>query len=131
MLHMDVGRSTRSLGKVSTFYSIQELAMARTSDHVGLAGSIRDFGVEGMSWGNGRMDLLDLKNSSERLRGEDVDLNMSHGFRVFIRHLSPIILRLLVISHFLQHLPEHLGDVANITSIMLELANISVQKMNL
>jgi hypothetical protein len=48
--HMDVGRSTRSLGKASTFHSVQELVMARTSDHVGLVGSIRDSGVEGMSW---------------------------------------------------------------------------------
>jgi hypothetical protein len=70
MLHMNVGRSTRSLGKVSTFRSIQELAMARTSDHVALVGSIRDSGVEGMSWGDGYIDLLDHKNSSERLRGE-------------------------------------------------------------
>jgi hypothetical protein len=47
------------------------------------------------------MDLLDLKNSSEGLRGEDVDLNMSHGFRNFIRHLSPVIPQLLLVSHFL------------------------------
>jgi hypothetical protein len=66
---MDVGRSTRSLGKVSTFRSVQELVMVRMSDHVGLVGSIRDSDVEGMSWGDGYIDLLDLKNSSERLRG--------------------------------------------------------------
>jgi hypothetical protein len=91
------------------------------SDHVGLAGIIRDSGVEGMSWGNGCMDLLNPKNSSERLRDEDVDLNMPHGFRAFIRHLSPVILRLLIVSQFLQHLPEHLGDIASIISIILNL----------
>jgi hypothetical protein len=109
---------------------VDEIEKGKLGEMIGLAGSIRDFGVEGMSWGNGRMDLLDLKNSSERLRGEDVDLNMSHGFGAFIHHLSHIILRLLVVSQFLRHLLEHLGNVANITSIMLELANISVQKMN-
>jgi hypothetical protein len=76
------------------------------------------------------MDLLDLKNSFERLRGEDVELNMPHGFEAFIRHLSPVILWLLVVSQFLQYLPEHLGDLAHITSIMLELANILVWKTN-
>jgi hypothetical protein len=35
------------------------------------------------------MDLLDFKNSSKRLGGEDVDLNMPHGFGAFIHHLSP------------------------------------------
>jgi hypothetical protein len=30
------------------------------------------------------MDLLKLKNSSEGLGGEDVDLNMPHRFRAFI-----------------------------------------------
>jgi hypothetical protein len=37
---------------------------------------------------------------------------------------------LLLISQFLQHLLEHLGDLASITSIMLELVNISVRKIN-
>jgi hypothetical protein len=58
--------------------------------------------------------------------GEDVDLNMPHWFRAFIHNLSPVILRFLLVSQFLQHLLEHLGDLASITSIMLELANISV-----
>jgi hypothetical protein len=35
------------------------------SDHVSLAGSITNSSVEGAPWGNGYMDLLDLKNSSE------------------------------------------------------------------
>jgi hypothetical protein len=64
---MDVCRSTSSLGKVSIFHSIQELVMARTSDHVGLAGSTMDSGIEGMSWEDCCMDLLDLKNSSKRV----------------------------------------------------------------
>jgi hypothetical protein len=72
------------------------------------------------------MDLLNFKSSSEGLGGEDVDLNMPHGFRAFICHLSPVIPRLLLVSQFLQHLPEHLGDLASITSIVLELANISI-----
>jgi hypothetical protein len=70
------------------------------------------------------MDLLDFKNSSEGLRGEDVDLNVPHGFGAFIRHLSPVIPWLLLVSQFLQLLPKHLGDLASITSVMLELANI-------
>jgi hypothetical protein len=76
------------------------------------------------------MDLLNFKNSSKGLGGEDVDLNMPYGFRAFIRHLCPIILWLLFVSQFLQHLPKHLGDLVDITSIMLELANISVWKTN-
>jgi hypothetical protein len=36
--------------------------------------------------------------------------------------LSPAILRLVLISQFLQHLPKHLGDLASITPIVLELA---------
>jgi hypothetical protein len=76
------------------------------------------------------MDLLDFKNTSKGLGGEDVDLNMPHGFRAFIHHLSSIILWLLLITQLLQHLLEHLGDLASITSIMLELANILVRKMN-
>jgi hypothetical protein len=79
-----------------------------------------------MSWGDGCMDLLDLKNSSKILKGEDVDLNTPHGFGAFMCHLSPLILLLLVISQFLQHL----GELASSTSIMLELANISVWKTN-
>jgi hypothetical protein len=74
------------------------------------------------------MDLLDFKNSSEGLGGKDVDLNMPHGFRAFIRHLSPVIPQLLLVSQLLQYLLEHLGDLASITSVMLELANISVWK---
>jgi hypothetical protein len=75
------------------------------------------------------MALLDLKNSSEGLVGKDVDLNMPQGFRAFICHLSPIILWLLLISQFLQHL-EHLRDLASITSVVLEFVNISMWKMN-
>jgi hypothetical protein len=51
-------------------------------------------------------------------------------FRAFIRHLRSIILRMLLATQFLQHLPEYLGDLDIITSVMLELANILVQKMN-
>jgi hypothetical protein len=76
------------------------------------------------------MDLLDLKNSLEGPGGKDVDLNMPHGFGAFIRHLSPIILQLLLVSQFLQHLLEHLGHLACITSVVLELANVSVWKTN-
>jgi hypothetical protein len=76
------------------------------------------------------MYLLDLKNSSKGLGGEDVDLNMPHEFRAFICQLHPIILRLLLVSQFLKHFLVHLGDLASITSIVLELANISVWKMN-
>jgi hypothetical protein len=94
---MNVGRSTSSLGKVGIFCSIQELMMARMSDHVILTGNIMNSNVEGMSWGNGVMDLLDLKNSSEGLQGEDVDLNMTHGFGSFIHHLCPIVLQLLLL----------------------------------
>jgi hypothetical protein len=76
------------------------------------------------------MDLLNFKNSSEGLGGEDVDLNMPHGFGAFICHLSSVILQLLLVSQSLQHLLEHLGDLASITSVMLELANVLVQKTN-
>jgi hypothetical protein len=55
-------------------------------------------GQNGMSWGDGYIDLLDLKNSSERLRGWNVDLNMPLVFRALIHHLSLVILRLLVVS---------------------------------
>jgi hypothetical protein len=58
---MNVGRSTSSLGKMGVLCSIQELVMARTSDHVSLAGSIMNSNVEGASWSSGCMDLLDLK----------------------------------------------------------------------
>jgi hypothetical protein len=37
------------------------------SDHVSLADSITNSSVEGTSWSDGSMDLLDFKNSSERL----------------------------------------------------------------
>jgi hypothetical protein len=83
-----------------------------------------------MSWSDGSMDLLNFKNSSERLRGEDVGLNVPHRFGAFIRQLNPIIPWLLLISQLLQHLPEHLGDLASITSVVLELVNISIWKMN-
>jgi hypothetical protein len=74
------------------------------------------------------MNLLDFKNSSEGPWGQDVNLNMPHGFGSFISHLSPIILRLLLVSQFLQHCPGHLGDLASITSVVLELTNISIWK---
>jgi hypothetical protein len=93
-------------------------------------GSITNSSVEVTSQGDGCMDLLDFKNSSKGLGGEDVDLNMPHGFRAFLRHLSSIILWLLLITQFLHHLIEQLGDLASITSVMLELANILVRKMN-
>jgi hypothetical protein len=64
------------------------------------------------------------------LGGEVVDLNMPHEFGGFIRHLCLEVLQLLLIVQFLQHLLEHLGDLANITSIILELANIPVRKTN-
>jgi hypothetical protein len=77
--------------------------MARMSDHVSLVGSITNSSVEGASWSNGCMDLLDHKNSFEGLGGEYVDLNMLHGFGAFICHLHPIILWLLLVSQFLQY----------------------------
>jgi hypothetical protein len=43
-------------------------------------GGITNSSVEVASWGDGYMDLLDIKNSSKGLRGEDVDLNMPHEF---------------------------------------------------
>jgi hypothetical protein len=91
---------------------------------------IMNSSIEVASWGNGGMDLFDFKNSSKGLGGEDVDLNMPHGFRAFIHHLSSIILRLLLVTQFLQHLLEHLEDLASITFVVLELANISVRKTN-
>jgi hypothetical protein len=60
--------------------------------------SITNSSIEGTSWSDGGMDLLDLKNSLEGVGGEDLDLNMPHGFGAFIRHLSPIIPRLLLVS---------------------------------
>jgi hypothetical protein len=93
-------------------------------------GSIMNSSIEVASLWGGCMDLLDFKNSSKGLGGEDVDLNMPHGFGAFIRHLSPVIPRLLLVSQFLHHLLEHLGDLASITSVMRELANISIWKMN-
>jgi hypothetical protein len=125
---MDVGRSTSSLGKVSILHSIQELVMTRMSDHVCWTGSIPNSSIEGTSWEDDCMDLLDFKNSLEGLGGKDLDLNMPHGFRGFIRHLSPVIPQLLLVSQLLQYLPKHLGDLASITSVMLELANISIWK---
>jgi hypothetical protein len=52
---------------VGKLVSIQELAMMQTSDHVSLASSIVNFNVEGVSWSNGCMNLLDLKISSKGL----------------------------------------------------------------
>jgi hypothetical protein len=100
------------------------------SDHVSWIGSIPNSSIEGTPWGDGCMDLLDFRNSSKRLGGKDVDLNMPHGFRAFIHHLSPVIPQLLLISQLLQYLLEHLGDLASITSVVLELASISVWKSN-
>jgi hypothetical protein len=100
------------------------------SDHVSLVSSIRNSSVEVASWGDGYMDLLDLKNTSEGIGGKDVDLDMPHGFRDFICHLSSVILRFLLVSQFLQHLLKHLGDLVSITSVVLELANILIWKMN-
>jgi hypothetical protein len=125
---MDVGRSTSLLRKVSILHSIQELAMTRTSDHVSWTDNITNSSIEGTPWGDDCMDLLNFKNSSEGLGDKDVDLNMPHGFRAFICHLSPVIPQLLLVSQLLQYLQEHLGDLASITSVMLELANISVWK---
>jgi hypothetical protein len=102
--------------------------MTRTSDHVSWTDNITNSSIEGTPWGDGCMDLLDFKNSSEGLGGKDVDLNMPHGFRAFICHLSLVITQLLLVSQLLQYLQEHLGDLASITSVMLELANISVWK---
>jgi hypothetical protein len=93
-------------------------------------GSIKNSSIEGTSWGNGGMDLLDLKNSSEGPGGQDVDLDIPHGLESFIHHLCPMVLQLLLVSKFLQHLPEHLRDFASITSVMQELANIPIRKMN-
>jgi hypothetical protein len=79
-LHMVVGRSATSLGKVGILCSIQELVMTRMSDHVSLTGDIMNSSIEVASWSNGGMGLLDIKNSSKGLGSEDVDLNMPHGF---------------------------------------------------
>jgi hypothetical protein len=50
MLHIDVGRSTSSLGKVGIPHSIQELAMTQMSDHVSLTGGFMNSSVEVASW---------------------------------------------------------------------------------
>jgi hypothetical protein len=100
------------------------------SDHVSLTGGIMNSIIEVASWGDGGLDVLDFKNSSKWLGDEDVDLSMPHRFGAFICHMSSIILRWLLVTQSLQHLPKHLGDLASITSIVLELANISVRKMN-
>jgi hypothetical protein len=47
--------------------SIEELAMIRMSNHISLVSIITNSNVEIASWGDGCMDLLDLKNSSEGL----------------------------------------------------------------
>jgi hypothetical protein len=64
---MNVGRSNSSMGKVGILRSIQELVMARTSNHVGLVSSITNSSIESVSWSNGCMYLLNLTNSSEGL----------------------------------------------------------------
>jgi hypothetical protein len=46
--------------------------------------SITNPSVERMTWCNGCMDLFHLKNSSERLGSEDVDLDVPDGFGAFI-----------------------------------------------
>jgi hypothetical protein len=97
-LNMDVGRSTSSLRKVSILCSVQELAMAGTGDHISLKCSITNPSVESTSWSNGCMNLFHLKNSSEGLESEDVDLNMPNGFGAFIGHLSAKVLWLLLIA---------------------------------
>jgi hypothetical protein len=99
---MDVGRSTSSLGKMGILCFIQELAMTRMSDHVSLTGGITNSSVEIASGSIGAMDLLKLL---EGAWGEDVDLNMPHKFKAFIHYLHPVILQLLLVSQFLQHLP--------------------------
>jgi hypothetical protein len=86
------------------------------------------------------MDLLNFKNSSEGLGGEDVDLNLPHMAPwIFSTSKTLQILHTsfqscntsdLLVSQFLQHLPEHIGDLASITSVVLELANISIWKWN-
>jgi hypothetical protein len=75
--------------------------MTRMSDHVSLTSGIANSTVEVTSWSNGGMDLLDFKNSSKGLGGEDIDLDMPHGFGAFIHHLSSIILQLLLVTQFL------------------------------
>jgi hypothetical protein len=97
-LNMDVGRSTSSLRKVSILHSVQELAMAGTGDHISLKCSIINPSVESTSWSNGCMNLFHLKNSSERLGSEDIDLNMLDRFRAFIGLLSAKVLWLLLIA---------------------------------
>jgi hypothetical protein len=42
------------------------------SDHVSLMSGITNSSVEVASWGDGYMDLLDLKNSSEGLGGGEM-----------------------------------------------------------
>jgi hypothetical protein len=49
------------------------------SDHVSLTGSITNSSIEVVSWADGYMDLLNFKNTSEGLGGEDADWNMPHG----------------------------------------------------
>jgi hypothetical protein len=44
------------------------------------------------------MDLFDLINSSEGLGSEDVDLDVSDGFRAFIGYLSAKIFWLLLLA---------------------------------
>jgi hypothetical protein len=96
--HMDVGGSACLLREMSILHSVQELAMTRTGDHICLTCSITNSSVERTSWSNGRMNIFHLKNSSERLGSEDVDLNMPDRFRAFIGHLCQNI---LVASHSL------------------------------
>jgi hypothetical protein len=51
------------------------------SDHVSLMSGITNSSVEVASWGDGYMDLLDLKNSSEGLGGGG-RCRLEHGTRV-------------------------------------------------
>jgi hypothetical protein len=78
-------------------------------------------------WLNGSSRLQKLLGGAW---GEDVDLNMPHQFGAFIRQLSLVILWLLRVSQFLQYLPEHLGNLSSIASVVLELANILIWKLS-
>jgi hypothetical protein len=87
-LNMDVSRPTCLLREMSILHSIQELTMVRTDDHVCLTCSIPNPSIERTSWCNGCMDLFHLKNSSEGLGSEDVDLDVLDLFGAFIGYLS-------------------------------------------
>jgi hypothetical protein len=74
-------------------------------DHICLTCSITNPSIERTSWSNGCIDFFHLKNSSERLGSEDVDLDMPDGFGAFIGYLSAKIFWLLLVAKLLQHLP--------------------------